>query len=135
MPLLSLTGTNLLLRLSWRVRPLNIESSLELSETGGTLIVAPQVLDYSFPGAFGDIVRVLKPILDIWGVLFSIVGPSECYGMKGYTSRWMLRVIALPLIGFGFVALAYAYDYRSGAAAARANLSTRMFFVLFLVCE
>jgi hypothetical protein len=88
------------------------------------------VLNYSFPGAFGDIVRVFKPILDIWGVLFSIVGPSECFGMKGYTSRWLLRVVALPLIGFTFVALAYAYDHRSSAAAARTNLSTRMFFVL-----
>jgi hypothetical protein len=93
------------------------------------------VLDYSFPGAFGDIVQILKPILDIVGIVFSILGPSECYGMKGYTSRWLLRVVALPLIGIAFVALAFAYDFQSDVTTARANLSTRMFFVLFLVCK
>eukprot|EP01051_Picozoa_sp_SAG22_P021398 SAG22_NODE_4708_length_1185_cov_1.369245_2_plen_63_part_00 len=41
----------------------------------------------SDPGMFGDVIKALKPLMDMWGLLFQALGPSECYGIKGFTSK------------------------------------------------
>lgn len=69
---------------------------------------------------------------DIWTLLFRIVGPSECFGLKGFATRWILRVVVLPLVGVAFVMLIYANDQRLGLTEnARSNAATHLFFVVF----
>ena len=44
-------------------------------------------------------------------MLFRALGPSECFGFKGFTSKWLLRVIGLPAIFSLIIALYYlCYD-------------------------
>eukprot|EP01043_Picozoa_sp_COSAG02_P089957 COSAG02_NODE_26873_length_622_cov_0.755258_2_plen_183_part_00 len=49
-----------------------------------------------YPGLFGDVVDMLRPLMDIFGLLFRALGPSECFGVTGFTSRWVLRTLGLP---------------------------------------
>ena len=55
------------------------------------------VLDFTYPGLFGEIIEFLRPVMDLWGLLFRALGPSECYGIKGFTAKWLLRIVAMPL--------------------------------------
>lgn len=48
---------------------------------------------------------------DVWGLLFRALGPSECFGVQGFTSRWLLRVVALPLIMCVFVLVIFTIQY------------------------
>ena len=54
------------------------------------------ILDFQFPGLFGDVIEFLRPLIDLWGLLFRALGPSECFGLGGFSSRWFLRVTGLP---------------------------------------
>ena len=51
------------------------------------------VLDFRFPGVFGAFMEALKPVMDIWGLLFRALGPSECFGIQGFSAQFMLRVL------------------------------------------
>jgi hypothetical protein len=90
------------------------------------------VLDFQYPGIFGGVIETLRPIMDVWGLLFRALGPSECFGLQGFTSRWLLRVVALPLIMCAFVLIVCVVQYCSrGAAYAKSNARSNMFFVVF----
>eukprot|EP01047_Picozoa_sp_COSAG01_P020513 COSAG01_NODE_1169_length_11408_cov_35.108056_3_plen_2198_part_00 len=68
------------------------------------------VLDFSYPGVFGDVIEFLKPIMDVFGLLFRAMGPSECFGIQGFTSRWLLRVVGLPAVMSVLVLLVYVFE-------------------------
>ena len=90
------------------------------------------VLDFTYPGVFGDVIEALRPVMDLWGLLFRALGPSECFGVQGFTAKWLLRVVGLPLLLTTLVSLYYVHDRRkSGAAKARTNFKGHMFFVVF----
>ena len=90
------------------------------------------VLDFQYPGIFGDVIAALKPIMDIWGLLFRALGPSECFGLHGFTSRWLLRVVGLPGVMSFIVLIIYFINVcRDGNRAAKANAKGNMFFVVF----
>jgi ABC-type branched-subunit amino acid transport system substrate-binding protein len=88
------------------------------------------VLNFAYPGIFGDVLDFLKPILDIWGLLFRALGPSECFGVSGFTSSWLLRVIGLPAI-MSTVVLIIFLRSRSSAEAAMAAKGNFFFVVFF----
>lgn len=65
--------------------------------------------------------------MDLWGLLFRALGPSECFGLKGFTSRWLLRVIGLPAIMAAICLLYYCYDSRkSSKSMAATNLKSHV---------
>ena len=71
--------------------------------------------------------------MDLWGLLFRALGPSECFGLKGFTSRWLLRVIGLPAIMAAICVLYYCYDSRkSSKYMATTNLKShvRSFYMI-----
>ena len=90
------------------------------------------MLDFKYPGLFGDVINTLRPVMDLWGLLFRVLGPSECFGLKGFTSEWLLRVLGLPGILSFFVLVYYFFDGRSnGLVKARINAKGNLFFVTF----
>ena len=89
------------------------------------------VLDFKYPGLFGDVIEALRPIMDVWGLLFRALGPSECFGLQGFAARWLLRVIALPLIMGAFVLVVFAFHYcRRGVTYAKSQMRGNAFFVV-----
>jgi hypothetical protein len=87
------------------------------------------VLDFQYPGVFGDVIEALRPIMDLWGLLFRALGPSACFGLKGFTCRWLLRVVCLPVNMAAICLLYHCYDARkNGQTAARTNLKSHAFF-------
>lgn len=89
---------------------------------------------YSYPGFFGDVLDFMKPIMDIWGLLFRALGPSECFGVQGFTARWLLRVIGLPgVMGVIVVLIYFAERCRSTSDQAQAliHMKGNAFFVIF----
>jgi hypothetical protein len=90
------------------------------------------VLDFQYPGLFGSVIDALRPIMDVWGLLFRALGPSECFGLQGFTSRWLLRVVGLPLIMSTFVLIIFVIHCRKrNAAYAKVQASGNFFFVVF----
>lgn len=90
------------------------------------------VLDFPFPGVFGEIVEALQPIMDFWTILFRALGPSECFGLRGFSARWMLRVVVFPGILLVIVLFAFLYDRKThGPAEANLRVKSNLFFVLF----
>jgi hypothetical protein len=90
------------------------------------------VLDFPFPGLFGEIIEALQPIMDFWNILFRALGPSECFGLRGFAARWMLRVVVLPGILLVIVLFAFLYDRKTnGPAEANLRVKSNLFFVLF----
>jgi hypothetical protein len=90
------------------------------------------VLDFQYPGLFGDVIDALRPIMDLWGLLFRALGPSECFGLRGFTSRWLLRVVGLPAVLSFCVLLYYAYDrYANAPDKARIRAKGNLFFAVF----
>ena len=92
-----------------------------------------------YPGIFGDVLDILKPILDIWGLLFRALGPSECFGIQGFASSWLLRVIGLPAIMSTVVLIIFLVDRSraltspaEAAMAAKANFFFVVFFTYIL---
>lgn len=90
------------------------------------------VLDFQYPGIFGDVIKALRPIMDLWGLLFRALGPSECFGLKGFTARWLLRIVGLPGVIATICLCYYCWDRRSsGPAKAGTNLKSHAFFGVF----
>ena len=111
------------------------------------------VLDFTYPGVFGDVIDFIRPVMDLWGLLFRALGPSECFGVKGFTAKvtttpfkfenpcsladlegglrqWLLRVVGLPVLLSTVVALLYIQQRHSiGAAKAGSNAKGQMFMV------
>jgi hypothetical protein len=88
------------------------------------------VLDFSYPGFFGDVIQALKPVMDLWGILFKALGPSECFGLKGFTSKWLLRVVGLPGIIGVLCLLYFVYDKKTNVdkVQPKTNLISHAFF-------
>ena len=97
------------------------------------------VLNFVYPGIFGDVIAILKPILDIWGLLFRALGPSECFGVQGFTSSWLLRVVGLPLVMSAVVVVIFVVERIRASSdtddQSAINLKGNFFFVIFFCCE
>ena len=77
-------------------------------------------------------IEALRPIMDLWGLLFRALGPSECFGLKGFTARWLLRVLGLPAVIGTIISFYYIYDRRkSGVEKANTNVKSHVFFGIF----
>jgi hypothetical protein len=90
------------------------------------------VLDFTYPELFGDVIEAVRPVMDMWGLLFRALGPSECFGIAGFTAKWVLRVVGLPaVLGLGIL-LYWIYDrHASGAEKANFNAKSHVFFAVF----
>ena len=91
------------------------------------------VLDFSYPGMFGDVIKALKPFMDMWGLLFQALGPSECYGIKGFTSKWLLRIVGMPSIFVLLVLVYWLYDKKTNLDKDQpyVNAISHLFFAVF----
>jgi hypothetical protein len=90
------------------------------------------VLDFQYPGLFGDVLTALKPVMDVWGLLFRAIGPSECFGVQGFTSRWLLRVVGLPTVMGVFVLVIFVVErWQKDRYEASINAKGNLFFVIF----
>ena len=70
------------------------------------------------------------------GLLFRALGPSECFGVKGFTAKWLLRVVGLPVVLSAIVALVYLQQRHSksvGPSKAAKGAKAQMFMVIFFV--
>lgn len=95
-----------------------------------------QVLDFQYPGLFGDIIAFLKPVMDVWGLFFRALGPSECFGLQGFQTRWLLRVVGLPLVMAAFVVVIWVIQLCTvGRQKAAIGLKGNMFFCVFFTCK
>ena len=94
------------------------------------------VLNFRFPPAFTAVIDAIRPIMDVWGLVFRALGSSECFGLVGFSSRWLLRVVALPGILSLIVWMAYCFEKR-GEKPAKAGTHAKgnMFFAVFFCCE
>eukprot|EP01043_Picozoa_sp_COSAG02_P019551 COSAG02_NODE_946_length_15721_cov_11.468860_10_plen_125_part_00 len=82
-----------------------------------------------------DVIAALKPVMDLWGLLFRALGPSECFGLKGFTSRWLLRVVGLPGMIATIILCYYIYDrHKNGVSKANTNAKSHIFFGIFFCC-
>ena len=61
------------------------------------------------------------------------MGPSECYGLKGFLSKWLLRVVGLPAIFSLLVLVYYMYDRRTNqdVLQPKINAISHAFFAVF----
>ena len=81
------------------------------------------VLDFTYPGLFGDVIKALKQLMDIYGLLFKALGPSECYGLRGFTSRWMLRIIGMPVVFIILILLYWIFDKQTNPDKAQPKVN------------
>ena len=94
------------------------------------------VLDFTYPGVFGDVIEALRPIMDLWGLLFRALGPSECFGIKGFTAKWLLRIVGMPIVCVVIVSALYLYNvHNKGKTKAKAEAKGHTFMVVFFCCE
>jgi hypothetical protein len=70
------------------------------------------VLDFTWPGLFGDLIAMVKPIFEWWTFVFAFIGPGECYGLRSYPALWTLKVFGMFAVLSTLVALNYLYDVR-----------------------
>ena len=84
---------------------------------GTWILCAGDVLDFTYPGIFGEVMEALRPITDFWNLFFRALGPSECFGLRGFLSRWLLRVVGLPTIAAVAVTIFWLYDRRTNGSA------------------
>ena len=92
------------------------------------------VLDFNYPQLFGDVMDAIRPVMDLWGILFRALGPSECFGIRGFRAKWLLRVLGLPGLMTSGCLLYYVYNRlhnREGKHQARTTFKGHMFFVIF----
>ena len=55
------------------------------------------------------------------------LGPSECFGISGFTAKWLLRVLGLPTILGVIVLVVWAVDrYRFGPIKAQVNMKAHV---------
>ena len=70
-----------------------------------------EVLSFPYPPLFNSIVQALRPIIDVWGVIFRLLGlSSECVGLTGFSSRWVMRIVVLPAMLCVLVGLIYLIE-------------------------
>ena len=92
------------------------------------------VLDFTYPGMFGEVIEAIRPITDFWNLFFRALGPSECFGLRGFLSRWMLRVVGLPSIAAVAVTLYWLYDRRASGTSKAATRAKSHFFLATFLC-
>ena len=93
------------------------------------------VLNFQYPPAFSAVIDAIRPIMDIWGLLFRALGSSECFGLIGFMSRWLLRVVALPVILSLIVWIVYSFERRHSPDKAKTHAKGNLFFATFFCCE
>lgn len=77
-------------------------------------------------------IEAMKPITDAWGLLFRALGPSECFGLKGFFSRWLLRIAGLPLVFAIIIVIVWAVDRRlNGFVKAKTRAKSHAFLAVF----
>ena len=92
------------------------------------------VLSFPYPPLFNGIINALRPIIDVWGVLFRLIGlSSECVGLVGFGSRWVMRILMLPLLMCAIVAIVYVVERCTGGAKAGSHARGNLFLVTFFV--
>ena len=69
----------------------------------------------------------------VWGLLFRVLGSSECFGLIGFTSKWMLRIVVLPFMLSLVVAVIYCVEKGSSLEKAKSHAKGNGFFALFFV--
>ena len=80
-------------------------------------------------------IEKLRPLMDVWGLLFRALGPSECFAIRGFTARWLLRILGLPAVLGAAVFLYYLFDRRdNNQAKAKANAKGNIFLAIFFCC-
>ena len=78
----------------------------------------------------------LRPIMDAWGLLFRALGPTECFGLKGFESKWVLRVVGSPLVFGALIALKHVYEtHKNGAKAAWKMTKGYCFLAIYICCK
>ena len=92
-----------------------------------------EVLSFQYPPAFDAVIDAIRPIMDVWGLLFRALGSSECFGLIGFTSKWTLRVVVLPVILAFIVAVVYCIEKGSKPDKAGSHAKGNMFFAIFFV--
>lgn len=89
-----------------------------------------RVLHVDMPGSMSGLVDVVRPMLSVWDVLFSM----ECAGLGGFTYKWISRCVGLPLLAMTFVALIYLWESRRGEhGGKRVRMKSRILFAIFFV--
>ena len=91
------------------------------------------VLSFQYPPAFAAVVDAIRPIMDVWGLLFRALGSSECFGLIGFTSRWTLRVVVLPVILSLIVTIVYCIEKGNNPGKAGSHAKGNLFFAVFFV--
>ena len=91
------------------------------------------VLSFQYPPAFNAVIDTIRPIMDVWGLLFRVLGSSECFGLIGFTSRWVLRVVVLPVILLVIIATVYCIEKGSNPGKAGSHAKGNLFFAVFFV--
>jgi hypothetical protein len=66
-------------------------------------------------------------------LLFRALGSSECFGLIGFTSRWTLRVVVLPVILSVIVGTVYCIEKGSNPGKAGSHAKGNLFFAVFFV--
>ena len=69
----------------------------------------------------------------VWGLLFRVLGSSECFGLIGFTSKWTLRIVVLPVILSLIVATIYFIEKRTNPTNAGSHAKGNGFFAVFFV--
>ena len=93
------------------------------------------VLNFAYPPLFGGVIDAIRPIIEIWSLLFRALGSSDCLGFRGFVSMWNLRIWGLPLVLCGFVILVYLYNRIRQPEKAAQELPGHMFLVVFFCCK
>jgi hypothetical protein len=61
------------------------------------------ILNFRYPGWFGDFVDAIRPIVEPWKIFFRLLEPAAClelFGISlgGFHAQWVLNVVAQPII-------------------------------------
>jgi hypothetical protein len=91
------------------------------------------VLSFQYPPVFEAVIDAIRPIMDVWGLLFRALGSSECFGLIGFSSKWTLRVVVLPFILSLVVAMIYCIEKGSSRDKAMSHAKGNLFFAVFFV--
>lgn len=119
---LSIRELQVLLRCAWQPLRIVITYCQVTSQLGA-------VLHINYPDAFASTMLEIKSWLDVFGYFFSL----ECAGLAGFTNKWVLRVVCLPLVLLSLAAGYYMLEQRLGVnlSVARAHLRGSCFFIVF----
>ena len=72
----------------------------------------------------------------MWGLVFSALGPGECFGLRGFGDKWCLRVLGLPLIlGTAIALYHFRTKCRKDAHTAWLKTKTFSFLAVFFCCK